>query len=551
MSLGTFLQDDSYGSWADEMEDMPLPATDSQKSYGSAPPRRDYGANTGMGGASFGGRDLSQYSQREQLPLPDKPPYTAHLANLSFDVRQEDIEDFFRECQVTSVRIVEDKMDRKPKGFGYVEFGTLEGLKTALALSGSSLAGRNVRISVADPPKDRPEQSRDFSDWSRKGPLPDLPGQNQRRVSDRNFGPRHTDNMSDAGSERGGRRAFGAGAGPEGDGKVRDFSNWERKGPLSPAALPDRSLGGAGRQGSKDGAFRRNSPSWGEGRTNEGRSNEGSRPPPVRREFSERPTPAREPTAADLDNQWRSKMRPDAPPAKSPEPELSAPSSPAPVAASGGRPRLQLQKRTVSEADPTGASPAAADSKASPFGAARPVDTAAKEREVEEKRLQVLQQKKETEEKAKAEKAEEKRLAREKGETEKASKATEDDETNENEDDVNNEDDEPVQPKFEVLQRQASGNNDMIGDEDRGEEEEIPGPEHDTAVKPREVVRNIPNNKTNSNGSWRKPAGEKKAAAPAGSETAAMEEDGWSTVSKSKKQSNNNRRNQPARAIAS
>lgn len=445
-------------------------------------------------------------------------------------------------------------MDRKPKGFGYVEFGTLEGLKTALALSGSNLAGRNVRISVADPPKDRPEQSRDFSDWSRKGPLPDLPGQNQRRVSDRNFGPRNTDNMSDAGSERGGRRAFG---GPEGDGRVRDFSNWERKGPLSPAAIPDRTLGGAGRQGSKDGgAFRRNSPSWGEGR-----SNEGSRPPAVRREFSERrefterPTPAREPTAAELDNQWRSKMRPDAPPPKSPEPEVSVPSSPAPAAAPGGRPRLQLQKRTVSESDPLGSPSTAVDSKASPFGAARPVDTAAKEREVEEKRLQALQQKKEADDKAKAEKAEEKRLAQEKREGEKSAKANDSNENNDNDENADNEDDEPKQPKFEVLRRQASGNNDMIADEDN-EEEEVPGPEHDTAVKPKEVVRNIPPNKTNANGSWRKPAGEKKGApaaptAPAAeSETATMEEDGWSTVSKPKKQGGN-RRNQPARAIAS
>lgn len=431
-------------------------------------------------------------------------------------------------------------MDRKPKGFGYVEFGTLEGLKTALTLTGSNLAGRNIRISVADPPKDRPEQSRDFSDWSRKGPLPDLPSQNQRRVSDRNFGQRNPDNMSDAGSERGGRRAFG---GPEGDGRVRDFSNWERKGPLSPAALPDRTLGGAGRQGSKDGAFRRNSPSWGEGR-----SNEGSRPPPARREFSERPTPAREPTAAELDNQWRSKMRPDAPPAKSPEPEVSAPSSPAPATAPGGRPRLQLQKRTVSEAEPVGSPSGVADSKASPFGAARPVDTAAKEREVEEKRLQALQQKREADEKAKADRAEEKRLAREKGEAEKSAKTNESNEENDNDETVDNENNEPKQPKFEVLRRQASGNNDMIADEDN-EEEEVPGPEHDTAVKPKEVVRNIPSNKTNSNGSWRKPAGEKKAA-PAESETATLEEDGWSTVSKTKKQSGN-RRNQPPRAIAS
>lgn len=471
--------------------------------------------------------------------MPDKPPYTAHLANLSFDVRQEDIQAFFHECQVTNIRIVEDKMDRKPKGFGYVEFGTLEGLKMALTLTGSSLAGRNVRISVADPPKDRPESSRDFSDWSRKGPLPDLPSQNQRRVSDRNFSQRNHDNMSDAGSERGSRRTFGADA----DGRVRDFSNWERKGPLSPAAVPDRTLGGAGRQGSKDGAFRRNSPSWGEGR-----SNEGSRPPPARREFSERPTPQREPTAADLDNQWRSKMRPDIPPAKSPEPEASAPSSPAPVSAPTVRPRLNLQKRTVSEADPSGSTAATSDSKSSPFGSARPVDTAAKEREVEEKRLQALQQKKEADEKARAERAEEKRATKEKGEGEKSNKANERDEGNDDDENENDENDKAQPPKFELLRRQASDSNDMVADEDN-EEEDAPGPENDQAVKPREIVRNAPSSKTNSNGSWRKPVGEKRTG-PAESEAATPDEDGWSTVSKSKKQSNN-RRNQPARAVAS
>lgn len=41
----------------------------------------------------------------------------------------------------------------KPKGFGYAEFGSLEGLKSALTLNGSQFQGRNIRISVADPRK--------------------------------------------------------------------------------------------------------------------------------------------------------------------------------------------------------------------------------------------------------------------------------------------------------------------------------------------------------------------------------------------------------------
>jgi len=93
------------------------------------------------------------YAVREALPFPDKPPYTAHLGNLAFDVTQGNVEDFLQGCDVTSVRIVEDKLDRKPKGFGYVEFGTLDGLKKALTLTDSSLMGRNVRISIAEPRK--------------------------------------------------------------------------------------------------------------------------------------------------------------------------------------------------------------------------------------------------------------------------------------------------------------------------------------------------------------------------------------------------------------
>ena len=100
-----------------------------------------------------GGDRLGGYAVREQLPLPSKPPYTAHLGNLSFDATEGDINDFFGGCEVTNVRIVEDKLERKPKGFGYVEFATLDGLKKALDLGGTQFQGRNIRVSVAEPRK--------------------------------------------------------------------------------------------------------------------------------------------------------------------------------------------------------------------------------------------------------------------------------------------------------------------------------------------------------------------------------------------------------------
>lgn len=98
---------------------------------------------------------VSGYSVREAAPqpLPTKPPFTAHLGNLSYDATEGAITDFFQDCEVVSVRLIEDRETQRPKGFGYVEFGTLDGLKKALALDGEPFEGRTVRIKVADPRK--------------------------------------------------------------------------------------------------------------------------------------------------------------------------------------------------------------------------------------------------------------------------------------------------------------------------------------------------------------------------------------------------------------
>ncbi|RMZ87922.1 hypothetical protein DV736_g4851, partial [Chaetothyriales sp. CBS 134916] len=530
MSLGTFLQDENYGSWADEMEDMPLPVSDSRPSYGGdRRTAQSAGFGMGMGNGFSDRRDT--FTPREQLPLPTQPPFTAHLANLSFDATNADIEQFFQDCSVTNVRIVEDKLDRKPKGFGYVEFATQDGLKTALTLSGSSLAGRQVRISVAEPPKER-QDARDLSDWSRKGPLPDLAG-SQRRVSDRPpFGSRNFDNLSDAGSERGGRRGY-----ESGDGKMRDFSNWERKGPLPPAAGPGPSLRDGGRQRSKDGpGFRRNSPAWGEGR-----SQDGSRPP--RREYTERPIVERPPMASELDTEWRARMKPDRPtqsptPETSNTPETTNPPSPKPVAAPTTRPKLNLAKRTVSEANPD-SSTAAGDSKASPFGAARPVDTAAKEREIEEKRQLALRQKKDAEDKDKAQRTEEKKSTKDKPDQEKGPSSSPR-HLKERSASKENGDEQAQPPKYDILRRVDPATHDMVvGDDDT--EERPRAAEKDS--KPKEVAADTP---TQSNGSWRNGSAQKKSAPAA----EATEEDGWSTVSKHNKQ-RNNRRHNASRALAS
>lgn len=500
LSYGEFMQDSSYGgSWADEVEDTYASGTQ------PLPPSERRMGGGGFGGSSFGGGERS-YAQRDSFPqrIPDKPPYTAHLGNLSYDATVDTVTDFFASCEVVSVRIVEDREQMRPKGFGYAEFATPEGLQKALDLDGESFQGRTIRVRIADPPKGREggDSNRDLSDWTRKGPLADLPSRGGDRRPPRDFGE---------------PRAPREG-GPVDDGKIRDFGNWERKGPLSP--LPPAME----RQGSREGSRprtvqnrddparnRRTSPAaWG---PSEGRQ-EGSRPP--RRDFSDRPErPERVPTAAEKDMQWRSSMRPDAP-AKSPGQSRSgseAPPSPAPAAAvPASRPKLNLQKRTNKPDSPDVLSPppASADPKHNPFGAARPIDTAAREREIEEKRVQALKEKKEADEKAK----EERRLAKEAAAKEAAEKA-EAEASKEAVEEEPKAEETPVEAAAETVDAPEKAAKE--GENGSAAEQKIPTRPREPR-EPRENVQNPKSARAAESGNWRSASSEQKGprGAPTG-----------------------------------
>ncbi|KAL2104591.1 hypothetical protein VUR80DRAFT_10182 [Thermomyces stellatus] len=192
-------------------------------------------------------------------------------------------------------------------------------------------------------------------------------------------------------------------------GRVRDFGNWERKGPLSPItpeAPPMSREGSRARNDARIGSMRdrRQSPAWGEGRQ------DGSRPP--LREFRDKPE--RVPSAAERDPSWRNSMRPDPrsiAPSQSRDGSEAPPSPAAASAAPAVRPKLNLAKRTVSDATDTPAPAPTSESKPNPFGGARPIDTRAREQEIEERKQR---EKQEAEERAK----EERRIAKEKAEAE-------------------------------------------------------------------------------------------------------------------------------------
>lgn len=96
---------------------------------------------------------LGYHSVRDNLPttLPTKPPFTAHLGNLSYDATAETVTEFFAHCKIINVRIIEDREQGRPKGFAYAEYEDLEGLKTALTLDGENFQGRSIRVKIADP----------------------------------------------------------------------------------------------------------------------------------------------------------------------------------------------------------------------------------------------------------------------------------------------------------------------------------------------------------------------------------------------------------------
>jgi len=244
--------------------------------------------------------------------------------------------------------------------------------------------------------------------WRRAGPLPSLdPPARERRQG------RFNDGGSEAGDgNRFERRQSGFDRDREGgDGKVRDLGNWERRGPLPPATPTESE---SGRPPRPD---RRQSPATNPFDRERQPSHQGAEDK-SKRDYQRPPAPERVPTAAEKDNEWRRGAKPVTPPVPAPVvvKEKSIPSSPTVPTT---RPKLALAKR--SENPIQALSPTTTDAKASPFGAARPIDTDAKLKEVEEKRAAVAAEKKAQEEKLK----EERKVAKAAASAEKADKLAE------------------------------------------------------------------------------------------------------------------------------
>jgi RNA recognition motif-containing protein len=84
-----------------------------------------------------------------------------YVSNLSFNVQDEDLKDFFTEYgEVTSAKVITDKFTGKSRGFGFVEMNDDEAAKKAIAeLDQATVEGRNIRVMEAKPKEEKPART--------------------------------------------------------------------------------------------------------------------------------------------------------------------------------------------------------------------------------------------------------------------------------------------------------------------------------------------------------------------------------------------------------
>jgi len=84
-----------------------------------------------------------------------------YVSNLSFNVKDEDLKELFTPYgEVTSAKIIMDKMTNQSRGFGFVEMSDDTASQKAITeLDGTTVDNRTIKITEARPKEDRPARS--------------------------------------------------------------------------------------------------------------------------------------------------------------------------------------------------------------------------------------------------------------------------------------------------------------------------------------------------------------------------------------------------------
>lgn len=84
-----------------------------------------------------------------------------YVSNLSFNVQDEDLREFFTEYgEVSSAKVITDKFTGKSRGFGFVEMPDDESARKAIAeLDNGVVEGRTIKVMEAKPKEERPART--------------------------------------------------------------------------------------------------------------------------------------------------------------------------------------------------------------------------------------------------------------------------------------------------------------------------------------------------------------------------------------------------------
>ena len=76
-----------------------------------------------------------------------------YIGNLPWSYRDENLKELFEEHgEVTSAKVIVDRMSGRSRGFGFVEMESKEAGEAAIeALDGNDFGGRDLRVNEAKP----------------------------------------------------------------------------------------------------------------------------------------------------------------------------------------------------------------------------------------------------------------------------------------------------------------------------------------------------------------------------------------------------------------
>ncbi|MFM2361534.1 MAG: hypothetical protein RLZZ316_436 [Bacteroidota bacterium] len=90
-----------------------------------------------------------------------------YVSNLSFNVTDDDLRGFFQEYgEVTSSKVILDKMTNRSRGFGFVEMTDDASAQKAITeLDGATADGRSIRVTEAKPREERAPKKSFSNRW--------------------------------------------------------------------------------------------------------------------------------------------------------------------------------------------------------------------------------------------------------------------------------------------------------------------------------------------------------------------------------------------------